>query len=106
LANSEATEAIDSDTSTEMKDYGIEEKNFPKQYPWLLGYHLAKGRDEVILTATAADTLTALNCLAVPAVCLPSGIHLSTRWHSQSDSNLKSPFSFFLFFLGPFSFVH
>lgn len=27
----------------------------------------------MILTATAADTLTALDCLAMPAVCLPSG---------------------------------
>ena len=51
----------------------IEERNFPKQYPWLLGYHLARGKEEVILTATAADTLTALDSLAIPTLCLPSG---------------------------------
>ncbi|XP_046460713.1 twinkle mtDNA helicase-like [Daphnia pulex] len=73
--NHNASEAVESDASKEIEDYHpIIEKNLPKQHPWLLGYHLAKGRDEVILTATAADTLTALDCLAVPAVCLPSGI--------------------------------
>jgi hypothetical protein len=72
--NAEESEANESDARAEMEDYGIEEKNLPKHQPWLLGYHLAKGKDEVILTSTAADTLTALDCLAVPAVCLPSGI--------------------------------
>lgn len=51
----------------------IEERNLPHEHPWLLGYHLANGKDEIILTATAADTLAALDCLAVPALCLPSG---------------------------------
>ncbi|XP_057372006.1 twinkle mtDNA helicase-like [Daphnia carinata] len=73
--NHNQLEAIEPDPDTELDDYcRVEEKNIPKQHPWLLGYHLAKNKDEVIVTATAADTLTALDCLAVPAVCLPSGI--------------------------------
>lgn len=79
----EQSEVIKRDSGAELEDYRIEERNIPKQHPWLLGYHLAKGRDEVIVTASAADTLTALDCLAVPAVCLPSG-NIATRWHSQS----------------------
>ncbi|KAI9561434.1 hypothetical protein GHT06_012391 [Daphnia sinensis] len=73
--NRNQLEAIGPDPGAELDEhYRIEERNIPQQHPWLLGYHLAKNKDEVILTATAADTLTALDCLAVPAVCLPSGI--------------------------------
>uniref|UniRef100_A0A0P6GQX8 DNA 5'-3' helicase n=1 Tax=Daphnia magna TaxID=35525 RepID=A0A0P6GQX8_9CRUS len=73
--NRNQSETIEPDSGPELDEYyRVEEKNIPKQHPWLLGYHLAKNKDEVIVTATAADTLTALDCLAVPAVCLPSGI--------------------------------
>lgn len=51
-----------------------EETHLPKQHPLPLGYHLAKGKEDVVLTSTAADFLVAVQHLSVPAVCAPAGI--------------------------------
>ena len=50
-----------------------EETHLPKQHPLPLGYHLAKGKEDVVLTSTAADFLVAVQHLSVPAVCAPAG---------------------------------
>lgn len=50
-----------------------EEVSLPSQNPWLMGYHLAKGKEEIVLTSTAADALVASQHLSIPALCTPAG---------------------------------
>lgn len=57
----------------ESENHLLHEHTVPKEHPWLLGYHLARGKDEVVLTSTAADMLVALQSLSVPVLCLPCG---------------------------------
>lgn len=58
----------------EVNDTKIHEVVIPEENPWLLGFHLAKGEEEVLLTSTAADALVARQHLSVPTMCLPIGI--------------------------------
>ena len=54
----------------------LEETTLPSQNPWLMGYHLVKGKEEIVLASTAADALVATQHLSIPALCTPAG-----KWH-------------------------